>query len=826
MLKRIFAVALAAAMILGMASVAFAASPFPDTEGHEDEGTIALLKTLGLVKGDDLGNFNPDDTITRAEFCAMIVRALGLENSAGFAAYPTQFPDVTPNQAWAYGYINIAVGRGVIKGYPDGTFKPSDPVSQAEALTMVMRALGYKDSLPGNWPLNYIMEGASDGVDLVEAGFAPTASATRAFVAHLVGVMLEKETVVEDKDDRGTFDTTGDLFGYKKLGVEPGPAGVVTAVSTANKTITIAGVAEEYLATVVVYGKVDKVGSLKGYAVKTWVNKNGKILYVNTTVSDYVTGKITAVNVSGGTLTVAGVTYDAVDALDATKNGTALTGSLANKLVALVDTTANIWLNEDGEAYKVEARYLDVSGKKIAQKITSLDSSGLIYKLVFDGDATQYVLASPVTITKNNVAAGWADLKAGDDCSYTLEGGKIVWLDAWKSVIEGVKITSKYQSGTTYQITGVVDDVSTVYLCKDATVFGDVEVGKYYDLSLNRDNKVYDVDDVTVATMKVVSTITGLSIESVSGATPPTVYKVALANGSTVSVPVETIGANKIYKNTMNADPGAPYATYFTDTFKVNDLVYLERVADGSVSLVKLYSPILEGEGNYDSGDFWVSTDDGDTDDLVLASGAPVTLNGATAALADLDGVNVKVTFDASNGKVTKVAGYAFDNTVASAVTSISSDGDGNYTFLVANGDTVEASKNAVVLRGGASAKLADIELGDKLFYSADGEYIEAADDTTAPKLSSSAATYGGGVLTVTLTFDEEVQAPTVWIDGTKHTGDATGVVYTPSSGGKVWTIAWTRTDPGASVSLSLTASDWAGNVLTATPGMVSVTHP
>ena len=47
--------------------------------------------------------------------------------------------------------------QGLIKGYPDGTFKPANQVSYAEAITMLVRALGYKDEfLSGQWPANYL----------------------------------------------------------------------------------------------------------------------------------------------------------------------------------------------------------------------------------------------------------------------------------------------------------------------------------------------------------------------------------------------------------------------------------------------------------------------------------------------------------------------------------------------------------------------------------------------------------------------------------------------------------------------------------------------
>ncbi len=127
MLKKILATALAAAMIFGLASTAFAAA-FPDIAGNEFEADIAKLKALGLVEGDENGKYNPTNTINRAEFAKMVVNMLGLKSAASYLNTPTVFPDVKADFAWAYGYINIAVGRGLVKGYEDGTFRPSQPL--------------------------------------------------------------------------------------------------------------------------------------------------------------------------------------------------------------------------------------------------------------------------------------------------------------------------------------------------------------------------------------------------------------------------------------------------------------------------------------------------------------------------------------------------------------------------------------------------------------------------------------------------------------------------------------------------------------------------
>jgi len=757
----------------------------------------------------------------------MIVRALGLETAAGYLATPTVFPDVTEAQSWAYGYINVAVTRGVIKGYPDGTFRPQGPVTQAEALTMVMRALGYKDSLPGDWPLDYIIAGSADTVGLVEAGFTPNLSATRAFVAEMVAGLLECELVAEIKDYPGEFEGTEKFFGVEKLGVDvDGWSGMVTAVSTTNKNITIAGEARKYNSAVVVYGTVDSVSELKGYEVVTALNSKGEIIFVSTEGIEYITGKITAVDISDGAFTIGDTEYEADDALAATKNGTELTGSLANKLVALKDTTANVWLDDDGVAYRVEARMLDNVGKVIDKKTVSVSVDGTVYMLTFKDGPADVTLAKEVTISRNGLPAGWADLKKGDSCDYAVEGGKIVWIDVWNQVVESAQVTARYDLGSkNKQIVALVNGVSTTYQCT-ADGFAEIDsVNTYWDLYIGRDGKLYDAVEVTKKALAVHGTIAGLSIETtVVEGKGRTIYKVILSDGSSVSVPLEADDDELVLKNNEELTVGATPSTWFGETFKVGDGISADRVADGSVSEVRLYSVDFAGEVNVDGDTFTI--DDGA--DIELASRAKISLNGETVNLSSLEGKQARVTWDIEDGTATKLEGYEFceSNEYPTAIIGIG-ESDGDYTFVVADGHgglgVVEASEDAVVYRDGVAAKLSDIQLGDKVRYSCDGEYLEVTSDEDAPEIKELEVFVDGDELLVVVEFDEEVQTPTIWVAGKKFTG-------AESTDGKFfeWTLTVEQDEDldlesddfyvsGDNIAIAITVKDYAGNVLNAT---------
>jgi hypothetical protein len=143
------------------------------------------------------GTFRPDNPITRAEFAAVIVRALGLEAAAGMLeGVPVGFPDVPANH-WANGYIAVASSQGVVQGYPDGTFNPGANVTYAEAIAMIVRALGYDPLVKGGvWPAAYLTQAATLGVSKGMA-FNASANATRGDVAGLLANSLTIDRMVE-----------------------------------------------------------------------------------------------------------------------------------------------------------------------------------------------------------------------------------------------------------------------------------------------------------------------------------------------------------------------------------------------------------------------------------------------------------------------------------------------------------------------------------------------------------------------------------------------------------------------------------------------------
>lgn len=100
--------------------------------------TVSTLASMGILKGYEDGTFRPNASITRAEFAAIATRFF---EETGATYEPGTFTDVTGDE-WFAGAIMDAVNLGLIGGYEDGTVRPNNNITRAEACAIVNRTLG------------------------------------------------------------------------------------------------------------------------------------------------------------------------------------------------------------------------------------------------------------------------------------------------------------------------------------------------------------------------------------------------------------------------------------------------------------------------------------------------------------------------------------------------------------------------------------------------------------------------------------------------------------------------------------------------------------
>ncbi|SMF38463.1 Uncharacterized lipoprotein YddW, UPF0748 family [Paenibacillus barengoltzii] len=180
---------------------------FTDLNGHWAANEVTMLASKTIIQGTSDKEFSPNAPVTRAEFTAMLVRALGL---TGPQANPNRsFTDVNSG-AWYASAVATAVENGLIEGFADGEFRPNEQITRQQMSVLLVRALklagaetpagnpsamlaGFEDrSQIGAWAEEAaaiavesgLMKGRGNG------SFAPEASSTRAEAATVLARML------------------------------------------------------------------------------------------------------------------------------------------------------------------------------------------------------------------------------------------------------------------------------------------------------------------------------------------------------------------------------------------------------------------------------------------------------------------------------------------------------------------------------------------------------------------------------------------------------------------------------------------------------------
>ncbi|WP_193556228.1 immunoglobulin-like domain-containing protein [Paenibacillus ginsengarvi] len=186
---------------------------FKDMAGHWAKDAVNDMGSRMIVEGTGDGQFSPDRDMTRAEFAAIAVRALGLRLEEG----KSLFMDVRSSD-WYDRAIRTASQYGLINGFEDGSFRPDDKITREQAMTIVSKAMAVT-KLPGkpggqsaseavrtfsdadtisNWALDGVADSVSAGIVAGTSSerLAPKAYVTRAEVAMMLQRLLQKSDLI------------------------------------------------------------------------------------------------------------------------------------------------------------------------------------------------------------------------------------------------------------------------------------------------------------------------------------------------------------------------------------------------------------------------------------------------------------------------------------------------------------------------------------------------------------------------------------------------------------------------------------------------------
>lgn len=140
---------------------------FSDTSTYSYRDAIEFVKSEGIVSGYEDGTYKPINKINRAEFTKILIQTAFPDELSTFV--PTAcFKDV-PADAWFAKYVCLAKNKGVIGGYPDGTFGPDKNINVAESLKITLEALFPNiPSAEGEWYQKYLNYADGQGYTVKE----------------------------------------------------------------------------------------------------------------------------------------------------------------------------------------------------------------------------------------------------------------------------------------------------------------------------------------------------------------------------------------------------------------------------------------------------------------------------------------------------------------------------------------------------------------------------------------------------------------------------------------------------------------------------------
>ena len=656
---RILSLVLAIVLVAGLFPVtagATATGPvFTDISDAETARNVEILRMMGVIDGMGGGLFQPDGKLTRAQFCKMAITMMGQAEAIGQYKDFTIFPDVRGTH-WAAGYINLAV-RGetkLLSGYPSGTFGPDDLITYAQAVTILMRLLGYQDDTVGViWPDGYLSTAATIGLTS-GLSLSANASLTRAQAAKLFVNLLDThvkdtstpyvETIsgstvkdvvllsVDHKADDGTEHTMLTSEGtYKPSKVQPstvleGTKGTVVLDKNGLCLTFLPNRGGSYQTITISVAKSDHLQDASGkqypVSTKTTVYYEGKTSTYAEIFKSLRTGTVATVyyNAAGVADYVFVSSTAATDAVIIDKDGSSANLSL------LTGSSTQYTIYKNGALSSVgELRQYDVATYDSATKIVHVSDTRLTgcYEDVYPN------LEAPSQITVMGITFNVLPSAVSDLARFKIGNTVTLLLTRDNQVAGAMAPSTDALNNICGIVTAVSEDSATVELFNGLTVSGDPGLNaNSVDNYIGQLVKVSSYKVGQISLSRLSSTSIGGNFDTVNrtiGSTTVTdnvqIFEKVGNSGLTQIAYAElpqTISASKIvytgrdYANRINVivldDVTGDRYTYgifhkeqkeVTDSFGTSRLTVLSVAYDNEKE-----TPALPGGGNYADGSF------------------------------------------------------------------------------------------------------------------------------------------------------------------------------------------------------------------------------
>lgn len=583
MKKRVLSLLLAVCATVSLLAVpagAAQATSFYDISDRDTAVAVESLRLMGVLDGYSDGAFRPTAQLTRAQFCKMAVYAMNGEDQLGQYRTVTVFRDVKPSY-WAAPYINMASkGKGIIAGYPNGNFQPGSTVTYGQAVTILMRMLGYKDEdMGGVWPDSYLASAATIGLTdgITSTGSAPL---TRAQAARLFLNLLRSD------GKEGSYLSTIGLTATENQVLMTSSA---TGSDGRDTALQMAGGQVYQLAG----GKVS-TGVLNGSRGTLLTNKQGQAV----TFVPERSGNSRTVNFGSGTasrlVTGAGETYPINGSTSIYYNGATHTWAEAH-IWLNPGTTLTLYIGESGGVEYIFAG----TGSTSSSAVVVYGRGSTAGFDTLTGVSGNY---NNFNIYKNGIKASVADLRAYDVATYSAATGTIRVCDT--------RITAYYEdcapsstAPSTVSILGKTFDV----LPSAIESLSKFRIGDQATFLLTEDNQIAGAVAPSAATGNAVgiasvggssATVKLLCGVEVSGSVQLGASSIQQLNGQLVKVGSSAKGVLSLTRLTGGASGDLNTATRKLGSSSLAENVAIFEVSSGTATAIAL-SQIPSGILNY-----------------------------------------------------------------------------------------------------------------------------------------------------------------------------------------------------------------------------------
>lgn len=440
-----------------------------------DSDLISFATGMGIMNGYPDGSFGLDNYVTRGEFAKMAVAASKYKNSVAGTITVSPFADV-PYYHWAAPYVRVATVNGFVNGYVDATFKPDNNVLCEEAVTVVLKLLGYtNEDFGASWPYGQLGLAANLNLTVgIEAGAGQYM--TRRDIAQLIYNLMNTQMKSSNSKYVAELNCT-----YTE--------GVVL-ISTSEedgvqKAVTSQG-------TYSVYDGFDK--SLIGQKGDIIV-KNGDTLAAFVPYSQSVERYVVYSKVDGAV-----VTY---------KNGALSQISVNDSDTAYYNSSKTTYGAVKSNVTMGDMIYVKRNSSGIVEYI-NIEKGNLVgpYTVRTQQWHTAFGDVSDATIMRDGVRVAAADIRTYDIAYYSEDLNMIF---AYSKKVTGVYQSASPNSDNPERITvsGITYELESANAFNAVSSNGSFRLGDTVTLLMGRDGSVADVVDPNAADDTVIGYLTG-----------------------------------------------------------------------------------------------------------------------------------------------------------------------------------------------------------------------------------------------------------------------------------------------------------------------------